>query len=318
MFNFFKKPAKDPAHAQALYDEFQRRFATDYPSSVVAKNLGAVVGMIGSGDFAGILKKSWTQLWKAIHPREPAPAPEGLQVHPFQENGKLLAFIIYPPSTAEGGVFYGIIVIGPCEDPNWSEPARSRAPFRYFVLARQGSGAVVEEWTSGQGVPMGDLEFTGTEPHPSLFTEWVMNCCVRSPGDVVQMVSGQDEDMVAAIARAQQELPAVLEKFLAGELDGENFTVKVMVQDGETREHFWLSDTQLVDGSFHGILDAQPNQVTNVVEGQHWTAEMNEVTDWMYTRDGKMVGNYTLRAMLPHLPPNQAAKFGPLLADMDS
>ena len=54
----------------------------------------------------------------------------------------------------------------------------------------------------------------------------------------------------AAIERARRELPAVLQRFIAGELHDALFTVKVPIKDKGAVEHFWLSDIPREDISW--------------------------------------------------------------------
>lgn len=146
-----------------------------------------------------------------------------------------------------------------------------------------------------------------------LFVQWVLNAAV--PGFGVVSVRTEDEAIVEAIASAKATLHGVTERFIAGEL--ENFTVKVPISDGEGTEHFWLSNTSYADGAFSGIIGAAPTQVTNVTEGQAYEAPFEDVTDWMFLQDGLMHGNYTLRALLPHMPPAEARKYAAVMAPVD-
>jgi uncharacterized protein YegJ (DUF2314 family) len=41
----------------------------------------------------------------------------------------------------------------------------------------------------------------------------------------------------------------------------------------------------------------------------------HQISDWMYVRNGKWVGNYTLRPLLKRMPPHQAARYISKLAD---
>ena len=55
--------------------------------------------------------------------------------------------------------------------------------------------------------------------------------------------------------------------------------------------------------------------VTNVKEGQKWSVKKSEISDWMFMRDGKMHGNYTMRPLLKTMSEEEAAKFKSLLAN---
>jgi uncharacterized protein YegJ (DUF2314 family) len=57
-----------------------------------------------------------------------------------------------------------------------------------------------------------------------------------------------------------------------------------------------------------------PTLVKSVTYGQSMAIAPSGVYDWYYMWEGKMRGNYTLRAGLPYMDPNQVAK---LLAILD-
>ena len=49
--------------------------------------------------------------------------------------------------------------------------------------------------------------------------------------------------------------------------------------------------------------------------GQTITVTKGEISDWLYMREGKMYGNYTLRPLLATMPPEEAARFKAMLAN---
>jgi uncharacterized protein YegJ (DUF2314 family) len=55
--------------------------------------------------------------------------------------------------------------------------------------------------------------------------------------------------------------------------------------------------------------------VTNVKSGQKWTVKKSEISDWMFMRNGKMYGNYTLRPLLKTMSEEEAEKFRSILAN---
>jgi uncharacterized protein YegJ (DUF2314 family) len=58
-----------------------------------------------------------------------------------------------------------------------------------------------------------------------------------------------------------------------------------------------------------------PGIVGNVKIGQSWTVKRTEISDWMFMRDGRMYGNYTMRPLLKTMPEAEAAKYRSMLAD---
>ena len=69
------------------------------------------------------------------------------------------------------------------------------------------------------------------------------------------------------------------------------------------------------DGRFEGAIDNEPGIVSNVTIGQQWGVDKSEVSDWMYLRDGKVYGNYTLRPLMKSMPEDQAARIRAMMAE---
>jgi uncharacterized protein YegJ (DUF2314 family) len=117
--------------------------------------------------------------------------------------------------------------------------------------------------------------------------------------------------MDAAINKARSTLPeffAKLEKPGAGESD---FSLKVAIQDAASGkdEHFWLTRIVRKDGQIIGVISNEPTVVKSVHLGQSYTIDPAKISDWMFKRNGKMVGNETMRPMLKRLPEQQAAGY---------
>jgi len=118
--------------------------------------------------------------------------------------------------------------------------------------------------------------------------------------------------MDAAIARARSEVDVFIVELSKG--NGTDFAVKAPIQDKEETEHFWLTDIVYRNGKFEGVIGNDPGIVTNVKSGQKWTIKKSEISDWMFMRDGKMYGNYTIRPLLKTMPEEEAAKFRSMFA----
>lgn len=133
--------------------------------------------------------------------------------------------------------------------------------------------------------------------------------------DNVNLVRSDDQAMGEAIAKARATLPRALATIAEGR--GEGFTVKFPVEDNGEVEHFWLSNTVIHHDHFSGTQEEEATTVTNVQAGQPFSVPASEISDWMFVRGGKMHGNFTLRAMLPSMPPEQRARYEPHLAPED-
>ena len=139
-----------------------------------------------------------------------------------------------------------------------------------------------------------------------------MCCSCDQPETLVE--GGYDEqEMEAAIARARSEVDSFIAELAKG--NGTNFSVKAPIEDQGKTEHFWLTNVVYRDGEFAGKIDNEPGIVGNVKMGQAWTIKKEKISDWMFMRDGKMHGNYTMRPLLKTLPEKEAAKMRSILAN---
>lgn len=151
----------------------------------------------------------------------------------------------------------------------------------------------------------------------ALFTlTLILFCSCDSPKSTPEtlVTGGYDQtEMDYAISKAQSEVDDFIATMNSG--NGEDFAVKAPIKDGSEVEHFWLTNIRFVDGKFTGLIGNDPGVVTNVAFGQEWTLGKNEISDWMFMRDGKMHGNYTMRPLLKTMPEKEAAMFRSILAN---
>lgn len=120
------------------------------------------------------------------------------------------------------------------------------------------------------------------------------------------------EEMAAATARAISEVDDFITELNSGKWN--SYAVKAPIEDQGETEHFWLVDVKFADGKFTGRIDNDPGLVSNVKIGQDWTLGKTEISDWMYVKDGKMHGNYTLRPLLATMSDEDAAQYRAMLA----
>lgn len=142
----------------------------------------------------------------------------------------------------------------------------------------------------------------------AIFLSLAMTAPVLARDEVIQIPTG-DAEMTAAIAKARASLPEFWSKFRDKPTDVDGFAIKVRIPYGANRaEHFWLTDI-VTDGTKHsGIISNDPNNATHVTKGQRYEFSDAEITDWLFKRNGKMVGNETMRPLLRHMPPARAEK----------
>ncbi len=153
--------------------------------------------------------------------------------------------------------------------------------------------------------------------------------CIK-PDDPDPIVAGADSDkkelpvtlvteeyskseMDTAIARARREVGKFIEAM--SDTNAREFAVKAPIKDGEDVEHFWITNLQYANGTFTGKIGNEPGIVKNVTFGQDYSIAKEEISDWMYLKEGKMYGNYTLRPLLSGMPPAEAEKLKSMFAE---
>ena len=136
-----------------------------------------------------------------------------------------------------------------------------------------------------------------------------------SKQDKVINVADDDQEMNAAIAKARDTLPQFWQTFEKREHGESDFALKVKITDRKGTEHFWLVDIERKDGKTLGTINNDPDIVRNVKLGDRIPIPEADISDWLYLRDGKMVGNYTLRVLFKQMPAKEVEKYKQMLAD---
>ena len=122
--------------------------------------------------------------------------------------------------------------------------------------------------------------------------------------------------MAAAQAKARASLPDFWKKFAHPSANENRFMLKVMMPYSEKDvEHIWVGDIELKDDKINATVGNTPKNVTYVKFGQRIEFEQDQISDWMYYRDGKIVGNFTKRPLLARMPPDEAARYRAMLAE---
>lgn len=136
-----------------------------------------------------------------------------------------------------------------------------------------------------------------------------------SKRDQVINVESADPEMVAAIAKARESLLQFWQVFEKREGGESGFSLKVKIADKRGVEHFWTTDIERRNGKTMGTINNDPNTVASVKLGDRIEISEPNISDWLYTRNGKMVGNETLRPLLKKMSVAEAEKFKAMMAN---
>lgn len=130
--------------------------------------------------------------------------------------------------------------------------------------------------------------------------------------DPVIGFDSSDLSMNAAIAKARKRLPEFLRILRSGSAD--SYGVKVKITDDNGTEHIWMDQIREADDQFDGTISNNPDKLTVVQRGSPYKVKKAAISDWYYVRDGLMHGAFTMRVMLPRMPPSQAERIRRKLA----
>ena len=115
--------------------------------------------------------------------------------------------------------------------------------------------------------------------------------------------------MAAAFEEARARLGDFISALRAKNPNQQGLSVKAFVGDESAGEHIWLSSVEYKQGVFSGRIDNLPEIVTSLSLGDRITVPKDEISDWMYIEDGKLVGGYTIRALMKLTPPEERPRF---------
>ncbi len=132
-----------------------------------------------------------------------------------------------------------------------------------------------------------------------------------------QVISVPDDDpaMLAAIAAARDSLPQFWEVFDKHGHGEKDFALKVKITENKKTEFIWLSNIERKEGKMFGTIDNDPETVHTVKSGDRIAIPEPDISDWFYMRDGKMIGNYTIRVLFKQMSADEVAKYKAIMAD---
>lgn len=125
----------------------------------------------------------------------------------------------------------------------------------------------------------------------------------------ITSVSPENKAAIAAIEKAKATLPVFFERLANPQPGDDGFLIKIRydTKNGGD-EHIWAKDVVKDGDTVLATIDNVPGEIPNLAKGQRVTVPISQVTDWLYSRDGKYRGAYTVRALLPFMTTQQAAE----------
>ncbi|HYD54974.1 MAG TPA: DUF2314 domain-containing protein [Gemmatimonadaceae bacterium] len=127
-------------------------------------------------------------------------------------------------------------------------------------------------------------------------------------GSGVVDFAADDAGMNEAIAHARSTVGGFVARLddPAG-IDRQAVKVPLPVVGGGS-EHVWLADVRLEDGLLVGTIGNAPERALGFREGELLRTKPEQISDWSYVEDGRLVGGFTVRHLRNCLSPRERRK----------
>lgn len=134
---------------------------------------------------------------------------------------------------------------------------------------------------------------SGSDVPAQLRTDFPVAATLGEP--VVPVIEANDAvAMAAAMAKARETWPEALAHFRKG---GELSAKFPFATRSGGKEHIWI-EVQAVDGDVvRGVLGNDPLDIPDHKLGSKVECKLAELSDWLFLRDGAMVGGYTVKVL---------------------
>ncbi|HEY9236723.1 MULTISPECIES: YegJ family protein [Phenylobacterium] len=126
----------------------------------------------------------------------------------------------------------------------------------------------------------------------------LVSACAREPEEQLIYTEDDDAEVLAATAEARKTLPIFWAKFEAKPAGYDHFAVKVGLKTSAgNEEHIWMDGLGRANGKVTGKLANEPYDLPGLKEGSLVEVDEAAVSDWQYSKGGKLYGHFTTRAL---------------------
>lgn len=113
----------------------------------------------------------------------------------------------------------------------------------------------------------------------------------------VTYVENDDPKMLEAREKARSSVAGFIEALNNPKPTQNKFSFKAQFSDGKHIEHMWLFHVRYEDGMLIGTVNNAPDLMTGIQLGDQKSVDPQQISDWMYVQDGKLVGGFSIRVI---------------------
>jgi len=129
--------------------------------------------------------------------------------------------------------------------------------------------------------------------------------------DVTKLYSWQTADagMAAAVAKATSTLDSFTTALQSKNPALANFALKIRFPGLGGAEDIWATNIKITGNGFSGVLNNVPHLTIKAKEGNPVKFTKQNISDWMYTYNGKLYGGFTIKLIRDRMTVKERAKF---------
>lgn len=122
-------------------------------------------------------------------------------------------------------------------------------------------------------------------------------------------IGSNDIGMNTAIETAKQSLDSFDNAIKKNSRVFTYFGLKKKFEEGENIEHIWIGNIEFNNGKYIGTVDNLPEKIKSVKVGDTVIIDRNDISDWMYVKNSKLHGGYTIRLLRERMPEDERKQF---------
>ncbi len=120
----------------------------------------------------------------------------------------------------------------------------------------------------------------------------------QSSNAAVVGATGDDPEMMAATAEARKTWPDFVKAFRNKPENSESFAAKFPFEAPDQKEFMWVEVVSINGDTIVGRLGNDPVWVKDLKLGDEVKMKVSQLSDWMYLKDGEIVGGYTVKVLM--------------------
>ena len=134
------------------------------------------------------------------------------------------------------------------------------------------------------------------------------SAAVVLPGESLSAVDQNDSELLRIAGEARNSLSVFFRHLNRAGAGERNFSVKYPFAadagSGVDTEQIWLTGIRFRNGQYYGTLAGAPAHISGMKNGDTVTFIADNITDWMYVKDGKIIGGQSIKYLLERIPAN--------------